>query len=866
MRSKWSLFIVLVLVVSAVLVACGTPTTVEVTRVVTEVVPGEEVVKEVTVVVPEEVTVVVEAPTPAPVPVDRNGAWLDTVVVVEEPNADAGVSRLEAGDIDVYAFAISSPAVAQRIRETDLKTATSYGSFNEITFNPTVFTNGKLNPFIDPKIREAMNWLVDRDYIVQEIMGGLGVPKYVPIGAASSDRAALAAEIRQIEAKYAYNKDAATEIIKTQMEALGATMVDGKWTFNGEPVTLIGLIRTEDERRQIGDYVSNELESIGFTVDRQYKTSAEASPIWLRGEPTDGLFHFYTGGWVSTAISRDDGGNFLFYYTPSGLPRPLWQAYTPTPELADLAQRLNDNNFTTLDERKDLFAQALPLAAEDSVRIWLLDRTSVAPYRPEVSVSADLSGSIYGSALWPFTARLNDQLGGSMTWAMPSILTEAWNPIAGSNWIYDQALIRATQDAAVYPDPATGLNWPQRLEKAEVFVKEGLPVGSTLDWVKLEFVPEITVPEDAWVNWDATNQVFLTASEYYTAGIPVTATVANVKVVSYYPADIFDTVKWHDGSNFSMGDMIMFWILQFDQAKPESLIYDEAQVPAFESFMATFKGLRIVSTNPPVIEYYTDQFGLDAENTVSSARALWPNYNQGTGAWHNLGIGVMAEEKGLAAFSPDKAAAKEIETVNYISGPTVEILNGQLISATAESKIPYAPTMSLYVTPAEATTRYQNLTEFFRRRGHFWIGTGPFFLQRAFPVEGTVILERNPDFPDASDKWSRFSEPAIATVEIDGPGQVTIGQEAVYDIFVTFQENPYALGDIQAVTYLVFDATGALAATGTAEGVADGQWQVKLASDVTSKLAAGADRLEIVVASKLVALPSLATYQFVTVP
>lgn len=864
MRSKWLLFTVFVLAVSAVLAACGAPaTTVEVTRIVTEVVPGEETVKEVTVVVPEEVevTVVVEAPTATPAPVERNGAWLDTVVVVEEPNADAGVTRLEAGDIDVYAFAISSPAVAQRIRESSLKVATSYGSFNELTFNPATFSNGKLNPFVDPKIREAMNWLVDRDYIVQEIMGGLGVPKYVPIGAASSDRAALAAEIRQIEAKYAYNKDKANEVITAQMEALGATMVDGKWTFNGEPVEIIVLIRTEDERRQIGDYVSNELEGIGFTVTRDYKTSAEASPIWLGGEPTDGLFHVYTGGWVSTAISRDDGGNFLFYYTPSGLPRPLWQAYTPTPELADLSQRLNDNNFTTLDERKSLFASALPLALEDSVRIWLLDRTSIAPYRPEVSVSSDLSGSIYGSALWPFTARLNDQIGGSMTWAMPSILTEAWNPIAGSNWIYDQALIRATQDAAVYPDPATGLNWPQRLEKAEVFIKEGLPVGSTLDWAKLEFVPEITVPDDAWVDWDATNQVFLTASEVYTQ--PVTA---NVKVVSYYPADIFDTVKWHDGSNFSIGDMIMFWILQFDQAKPESAVYDEAQVPAFESFMATFRGVRIVSTNPPVIEYYTDQFGLDAENTVSSLRALWPNYTQGTGAWHNVALGVMAEAKGLAAFSPDKSAANEVETINYISGPTVEILNSELLSATAESTIPYAPTMGLYVTPEEAATRYNNLAEFFRRRGHFWIGTGPFFLQRAFPVEGTVILERNVEFPDSADKWARFSEPAIAVVEIDGPGQVSIGKEAAFDVYVTFQDKPYAVADIQTVTYLVFDATGALVSTGSADAVEDGQWQVNLSADLTGKLAAGSDRLEIVVASKLVALPSLASYQFVTVP
>ena len=48
-------------------------------------------------------------------------------------------------------------------------------------------------------------------------------------------------------------------------------------------MTIIAIIRTEDERKQIGDYVCNQLETIGFTRDRQYKTRSEASPIWNSG-------------------------------------------------------------------------------------------------------------------------------------------------------------------------------------------------------------------------------------------------------------------------------------------------------------------------------------------------------------------------------------------------------------------------------------------------------------------------------------------------------------------------------------------------------------------------------------------------------
>ncbi len=66
-------------------------------------------------------------------------------------------------------------------------------------------------------------------------------------------------------------------------------------------------------------------------------------------------------------------------------------------------------------------------------------------------------------------------------------------------------------------DPYTGLFWPQRIEKADVVVKEGLPVAKTLDWLTLTTAPSIEVPAEAWADWDASNQVFITAGEKYTS-------------------------------------------------------------------------------------------------------------------------------------------------------------------------------------------------------------------------------------------------------------------------------------------------------------------------------------------------------------
>lgn len=851
-KKNLTLLLALVMVASMLLSACGptpTPEVIEKTVVVTQ-----EVIK--TVEVTKEVEVVV---TPEPVKVDRKGAWMDTVIFVEEPSADAAVNRLEVGELDVYAYSVSNPEIAAKVEASpNLDAYSSSGSYNELTFNPSgpELANGTLNPFAVPAIREAMNWLIDRNYLAQEIMGGMAMPRWTAFNIASSDYARLADVNRKLELKYAYNKEKAQEVISAEMEKLGATLVDGKWQYNGAPVTLIGLIRVEDERRDIGDYVANQLEDIGFTVTRDYKTGAEASPLWMRGNPADGLWHFYTGGWITTVVPRNLADNFSFFYTNRGLGVPLWQAYVNDPEFYELSERLENSDFKDMDERNQMMARALELSLQDSVRIWLVDERAITPKRNEVKVAADLYGGVSGSYLWPQTLQREGQVGGSMTIAMPSILTEPWNPIAGTNWIYDMMLIRGTGELAYMYDPFTGLIWPQRLERAEVFVQQGLPVVKTLDWVDLQFVDKIEVPDDAWVDWDAETQRFLTAGEVYTQ----TQTALRKSVV-YYPKGMFETVKWHDGSNLSMGDFIMYMILTFDRAKEASPVYDASAVADFEGFMAAFKGVKILSEDPLIIETYSDSYQLDAEMSISD---WWPYYAQGQGAWHTLALGLMADAAGEAAFSAAKADELQVEWLSYIAGPTIEIMKTHLDEVVASGEIPYAPTMSEYVDAAEAQARYANLAEWFRQRGHLWVGTGPFYLERAFPVEGTVILKRFLDYPDMADKWLRFSEAPIAEVALDGPGRVTIGSPATYDVYVTFNEEPYAVADIDNVKYLVLDAKGEVAYVGAAEAVEDGLWKIELSADVTGKLEAGSNRLEVVVVSKRVALPSTDSLTFVT--
>jgi peptide/nickel transport system substrate-binding protein len=559
--------------------------------------------------------------------------------------------------------------------------------------------------------------------------------------------------------------------------------------------------------------------------------------------------------------SRDDADTFDYFYTTRGLSDPLWQAYKPSRAFDALSKTLAQRKFRTVDERRTLFARALELAMQDSVRIWLYERVSRWPRRADVQLVSDISGGVSGSLLWPYTLRVADRPGGTVKIAVPSMLTDPWNPIGGSDWLFDTTLYNATQDHATLYDPFTGLGMPQRFQRADVFVQQGLPVTKSSDWVTLSFVPAIRVPPDAIISWDAKAQRFITVGEKYPRGLS-----AKTKAVAYFPKDLFEKSQWHDGSRLSLGDMMLSLIVAFDRAKAASRIFDPSVVPAFESFEETFRGLRITSTDPLTVESYSDAWLLDAEEIAhGAADALWPSCGSGPCPWHTLAVGIRVESAGAAAFTAAKAAQRKVERMNYIAGPTLALLDRQMEAARVENYIPYRPALSRYITSEDARERWTSLARWRQSRGHYWIGLGPFLLQRVAPVEKIVELRRFDRFPDPAARWIGFDEPRIAAVAGSGPAAVKIGGAARFDVRITFKGRPYPPKDIAEVKFLTFNAKGALVATGTA-APDGGVWKIVLTPQLTRTLLPGSNRVEVIVVSKVVNKPSFSAITFTTLP
>ena len=144
---------------------------------------------------------------------------------------------------------------------------------------------------------------------------------------------------------------------------------------------------------------------------------------------------------------------------------------------------------------------------------------------------------------------------------------------------------------------------------------------------------------------------------------------------------------------------------------------------------------------------------------------LWPLSPfglSGEDSWQIFAISNLAEANKELAYTPDKADTLQVEQTSWVGGPSLEILSKYLDQATSESYIPFEPTLGQYITKEEADLRYANLKKWYDEHGHFWVGTGPYYLDKVFTTEKTAVLKNNPDFPDLSNRWAQFSEPKLA--------------------------------------------------------------------------------------------------------
>ena len=82
---------------------------------------------------------------------------------------------------------------------------------------------------------------------------------------------------------------------------------------------------------------------------------------------------------------------------------------------------------------------------------------------------------------------------------------------------------------------------------------------------------------------------------------------------------------------------------------------------------------------------------------------------------------------------------------------------------------------------------------------------------------------------------------------------------------VTFRGEPYPVDDVEFARFLLLNARGELVTVADAQPISDGMWEVMINPEQTTDLEIGSTRLEVVVVSRLVSIPSFEKFSFVTV-
>lgn len=764
------------------------------------------------------------------------GAFVDSLLWFSQENQAQAMLDLKAGTMDMYLFQLRTAAdIAAARQDPELRTVDVGGSYNNLFINPVpvnqTLAPGKVNPFEIQEARESLNYLIDRDFIQRELLGGSGYTHTTMWHRQSPEYGRDAVFMSQLESRYAYNPSLGRQILFDALGRAGYQFESGLWRFGGNPVTLTVVIRTEDARREIGLYIADVLEDLGFLVDRQLRTGGGAFAIVYDGPPDTGAWHLYTEGWAATALSAwADSDPFFFYNGDFG--SRIWLQYRGDPELVDVAEALFFAEYTSLEERQSLTRRASELVLKNSVRVWLFAGATFAWSERVHSFVYDLSGGPW-ALMASRTARFADANGNPITGGDLKIgqrihFLSAWNVWGGFSWLYDQLQAYAFQDAALFPNPHTGLWMPIR---SQFQVQTPGPTGS------------IAVPGDA-LTWDNATFGFT----------PVSAGTTARSLVNY----TFTFGTWHDGEPLDMDDVLYEIALLFRRARPEGDINQIDPLAGIytgtQLFNALFRGFRVVDAD--TIQIWYDYWHPDASTIASTGAVIWPST-----PWTASELAMQTVLDGVCAVNEATAEIQGIDALDLSKGPCLAAMDGA-VGTLAPNHRP--PGLDAYITTTEASTRWGNLQAFRAARGHFFPSNGPFVLSEVRDVESQTIMTRDPNYPFEADAYDSLITPKVPTISFGTAPQVIPGLPTTFTINSRLAGAAY---DEVVIDYLLVDpSTGGVIDQGSPSRTGAGTYQVNLNGTLTGRLEPGAYELRAVAVGLEAAIPVIASQAFIAIP
>jgi peptide/nickel transport system substrate-binding protein len=418
----------------------------------------------------------------------EKSTFFDSVKFIQYLDENTALEEVRNGNLDIYYYRITSDRLEnQRLRE-GLQVFDSTGGSYSILVNPA--ESEDFNPFSIREVRFALNYLIDRKLIVNELLGGYGAPMISHYGPSDPEYLTI---IKQLETfNFTYNPILAEEMISNALKEKGATKSDGKWNIDNKPIEITIFIRSDDPvRKSIGEIFASELEKIGFTVKKDMGDLNKAYVVVYGSDPAELKWSLYTEGWSRSAFVKYDSVGLAQMYAPwfSNMPgsgNPSYWNYK-NEKLDEITQKIYSGDFESEEQRADLVQSAITEGVKESVRIFIASKIDqyVANEKMEGIVN-DLGAGV-PNRFTPINSRNDDK---ELVIGVKQINQGAWNPVMGLSDTYSRQIWGIISDPITFKHPFTGETFPVR---ADWDVETAGPNG------------KLNLPEDA-IMWDPVEQ------------------------------------------------------------------------------------------------------------------------------------------------------------------------------------------------------------------------------------------------------------------------------------------------------------------------------------------------------------------------
>ncbi len=746
------------------------------------------------------------------------GTYLDGVRFIQYLDDNVALQEIKSGNLDTYFSRIPLETVSDVKADPNLKVYDRIAGSFGLLLNPAPSKdNNSINPFQFRQVRFAMNYLVDREFIVDEILRGYGTSLVAPFGVYSPEYLNVLNTIESFG--FRYNPQFAQKLISDTLTKAGAINQGGKWFFKGNPISVKILIRSDDPQRlSMGELVASELQSAGFNIQTDFGDLNKANPIVYGSNPQDFLWQVYTEAYAGTSAFVKynpvvASQMYAPYYgnMPGGQNPAFWNYRNDT--LNKLTQSIEFFNFTSEGERNSLLRNATRAGVEESVRIFVAQNTE-----PFVASSA-LKGLIndFGAGITSKLSLMNARTpksSNTLDIGVKQIYQGAWNNVEGCKDVYCTQIYSAISDSATFRNPYTGEVIPMREQWVDVSTNG--PSG------------KLKVPPDAQI-WNPFSQHWKSVGQ-------------NASSMSKVTYKILYS-NWHNGIPMDKSDLLytQYFLFQWGTNTGKGdLTYDPEFSSQAQAALPLVKGLRFIANDE--VESYINMWHYDKKEIADSA-TIWP-----AEPWEITAATERLVTSGKFAYSTGEATARNVDMLSLLIRAHAEMIKEELQKMKDEGYVPAA--LKGIVTVGNATKRYDASINWITNHNNAVIGNGPFYLDSYNPAGGIITIKafRDPSYPFPEGYWSSFENPKLATLQsVKAPQFISIGQPTVV-VSLTVNVGGKPSNDV-IVSYFISNKDDRVVVQGVATASSAvnklGTYGIILRDNETSKLSVGPNTLKI---------------------